>query len=150
MKPPGISKRVRFRFVGPILDDRLKEKLLKPWKSAHSSHFRVCPSVRTQATGHTFWPRNLIFGLNDPWDMRKKRIFLFSKFAHFISAMYRRVGGAGQRRNILDMWTFRMSGCFWTRRPFEETISLFSRVQAPKMITYNVWTFWIFWMSGYF
>ena len=27
--------------IGPILDDRLKEKL-KPWKGAHSSHFRVC------------------------------------------------------------------------------------------------------------
>ena len=37
----------------------------------------VCPRV----TGHTFWPRNLIFGLSDPWDMRKKRIF-FRNF-HF-------------------------------------------------------------------
>ena len=32
--------------IGPILDDRLKEKFLKPWKGAHSSHFRVCLSVR--------------------------------------------------------------------------------------------------------
>ena len=32
-------------FIGPILDDRLKEKILKPWKGAHSSH-SVCPSVR--------------------------------------------------------------------------------------------------------
>ena len=31
--------------VGPILDDRLKEELLKPWKGAHSSHFRVCLSI---------------------------------------------------------------------------------------------------------
>ena len=31
--------------IGPILDDRLKEKLLKPWKSALCSHFRVCFSV---------------------------------------------------------------------------------------------------------
>ena len=30
-----------------------------------------------QATTHIFWPRNLIFGLSDPWDMRKKRIVLF-------------------------------------------------------------------------
>ena len=30
--------------IGPILDDRLKEKILKPWKGAHSSH-SVCPSV---------------------------------------------------------------------------------------------------------
>ena len=50
---------------GPILDDRLKEKLLKPWKGALSSH-SVCPCVCERATGHTFWPRNLIFGLSDP------------------------------------------------------------------------------------
>ena len=48
--------------IGPILDDRLKEKILKPWKGAHSSHFVcVCVSVRKQPTGHYFWPRNLIF-----------------------------------------------------------------------------------------
>ena len=42
----------------------------------------VRPSVRERATGHTFTPRNLIFGLNDPWDMRKKKIFFcFSKFS---------------------------------------------------------------------
>ena len=35
---------------------------------------------------HTFWPRNLIFGLNDPWDMRKKRIFLF--FEIFIFTLF--------------------------------------------------------------
>ena len=36
-------------YIGPILDDRLKEKILKPWKGAHSSHsvcVSVCPSVR--------------------------------------------------------------------------------------------------------
>ena len=37
----------------------------------------VCLCVCGRATGHTFRPRNLIFGLNDPWDMRKKYIFLF-------------------------------------------------------------------------
>ena len=39
----------------------------------------VCPSVRNQAPVHIFWPRNLIFGLSVPWDMRKKHIFCFSK-----------------------------------------------------------------------
>ena len=34
-----------FQDVGPILDDRLKEKLLKPWKGALCSHYRVCLSV---------------------------------------------------------------------------------------------------------
>ena len=46
----------------------------------------VCLSVRTWATEHIFWPRNLIFGLSDPWDMRKKRIFLF--FEIFIFTLF--------------------------------------------------------------
>ena len=55
--------------IGPILDDRLKEKILKPWKGALSIHFRVCLSVSvcvcvcvclcTRATDHSFWARNL-------------------------------------------------------------------------------------------
>ena len=52
-------------FFGPILDDRLKVKLLKPWKAALSGHFRVCRFVCVyvckRATGHTFWFRSLIF-----------------------------------------------------------------------------------------
>ena len=56
-------------------------KILKPWKGVLCIHFRVCLSVCLsvcpRATEHTFWPRNLIFGLKDPWDMRKKRNFLF-------------------------------------------------------------------------
>ena len=32
-------------------------------------------SVCLRATEDTFWPRNLIFGLKGPWDMRKKHIF---------------------------------------------------------------------------
>ena len=31
-------------------------------------------------TGHSFWPRNLIFWHSNPWDMSQKRIFFFSKF----------------------------------------------------------------------
>ena len=44
----------------------------------------VCLSVR--ATEHTFWLSNLIFGLSDPWDMRKKSIFLF--FEIFIFTLF--------------------------------------------------------------
>ena len=45
----------------------------------------VCVCVCARATGHTFWPRNLIFGLSDPWDMRKMfvcffEIFIFTRF----------------------------------------------------------------------
>ena len=32
-------------YIWLILDDMLKEKLLKPRKGAHSSHFRVCVCV---------------------------------------------------------------------------------------------------------
>ena len=44
---------------GPILDDRLKEQILKPWKGAHSS-LSVCLSVnKLQCTpfdlGIDFW-----------------------------------------------------------------------------------------------
>ena len=31
-------------------------------------------------TGHSFWPRNLIFWHSNPWDMSQKPIFFFSKF----------------------------------------------------------------------
>ena len=79
-----------YQLIGPILDDRLKEKLLKPWKGALCFHFRVCPSVclcvRNRAKEHIFRPRNLIFWLSDPWDMRKKRIFLF--FEIFIFTLF--------------------------------------------------------------
>ena len=40
----------------------------------------VCVSVCTRATVHTFWSRNLIFGLSDPLDMRKKTTFFFEIF----------------------------------------------------------------------
>ena len=75
--------------IGPILDDRLKEKIPKPWKGALSSHsvcLSVCPCVRKQSAGHIFLPRKLIFVLNDPCDMRKKRIFLF--FEIFIFTLF--------------------------------------------------------------
>jgi len=37
----------------------------------------VCVSLCTRATDHSFRVRNLIFGLSDPWNIRKKRFFLF-------------------------------------------------------------------------
>ena len=73
---------------GPILNDRLKEKIPKPWKGALSIHFRVFVwlCLCTRATDHSFWARNLIFGLLDPWNIRKKRIFLF--FEIFIFTLF--------------------------------------------------------------
>merc|ERR1711923_229321 len=44
------------------------------------------PLVCARATGHIFWPRNLIFGLSDPWDMKKKPHFLF--FEIFIFTLF--------------------------------------------------------------
>ena len=39
-----MTKNCSLISIGPILDDRLKEKILKPWKGAHSSH-SVCVCV---------------------------------------------------------------------------------------------------------
>ena len=54
-------------------------KILKPWKGVLCFHFRIWLSVCVRATEQPFWSRNLIFGLKDPWDMRKKQFF-FPKF----------------------------------------------------------------------
>ena len=48
-----------------------------------SVRLSVCLFLRTQATDHSFWARNLIFGSSDPWDMRKKRIFFVFRNFHF-------------------------------------------------------------------
>ena len=40
-----IIKRYKIDHFGPILDDRLKEKILKPSKGVLCIHFRVCLSV---------------------------------------------------------------------------------------------------------
>ena len=61
----------------------LKVKFLKPCKGVLCILVSLCVSVCMRATGHTFWPRNLIFRLNDPWDMRKKHIFLFFEMVIF-------------------------------------------------------------------
>ena len=60
---------------------KIWKKILKPWKGVLCLFLLPCLSVCPRATEHTFWPKNLILGLKDPWDMRKKRIlFCFSKF----------------------------------------------------------------------
>ena len=76
------SKKV---VIGSILDERLKEKNPETLKGCPQQS--LCVSVCVCGLqGHIFWPRNLIFGLNDPWDMRKKRIFLF--FEIFIFTLF--------------------------------------------------------------
>ena len=74
----GFFKEWKTTHIEPIIDDR-KETFLKSWKGVLCVHFRVCVSVCRQATEQTFWHRSLIFGLNDPLDMRRKQIFLFSE-----------------------------------------------------------------------
>ena len=62
-QPSGPSSEYSIWSVfGPILDDRLKEKILKPWKGVLCIHFRVC----LRATEHTLLTMNLIFKLSDP------------------------------------------------------------------------------------
>ena len=66
-------------YVGPLIPEAeaLKTEALIVSSGIKTS---VCVSVCSQATDHSFWPRNLIFRHSTPWDMRKKRIFCFSKF----------------------------------------------------------------------
>ena len=51
----------------------LDQSLMIGWRKSSWVH---------TATEHTFWPRNIIFGLNDPWDMRKKQVFFFLRNFH--------------------------------------------------------------------
>ena len=88
-------------FLQPIIKDRPKNyffcfskfsflRFLQTFFDffSYTTLVNFCLSVCPRATGHTFWPRNLIFGLNDPWDMRKKSFFLFFRNFHFY-AFYR-------------------------------------------------------------
>ena len=51
-----------------------RKKILRPDRV--SSVFTFL-SVCLRATGHIFWARNLIFWFRSPWDIKKKRNFLF-------------------------------------------------------------------------
>ena len=63
--------------IGPILDDRLKDRLRKPWKGVLFTFVCVCVCTRglLRSRSHFFQPRKLIFGLNNPWKMKKKHFF---------------------------------------------------------------------------
>ena len=56
-----------------------------------STYSVVCLCVCPQATGHSFWPRNLISWHNTPWDMRKKCNFSFFEILIFgpLRALFR-------------------------------------------------------------
>ena len=54
------------RFIRPILDDGLKERILNPERAFSVITFVcACLCVSPWAREHSFWPRNLIFGLSD-------------------------------------------------------------------------------------
>jgi len=55
-----------------------KEKILKPWKGALSSH-SVCLGVN----GLQGTPSEPNFGLNDPWALRKKNVVFVFRNVHF-------------------------------------------------------------------
>ena len=44
---------LQISIIEPILDDRFKEKIMKPGKGVLCSQFCVCVSVCTRATEHT-------------------------------------------------------------------------------------------------
>ena len=85
----GTLSALRSLFIGPILDDRLKEKLLKPWKGAFCSHFRVCLcvclSVRSRRTPFDLGTYFLGQVILETWEINA--FFVFRKF-HFY-AFYR-------------------------------------------------------------
>ena len=107
-------------------------KILKPWKGVLCIHFRVCLSVCVRSTEHTFWPRNLIFGLKDPWDMRKKRNFLFFEILKnviFRAIFTQKVCLRATEHNfwprnlifgLKDSWDMRKKCIFFVFRNFEK------------------------------
>ena len=64
---------------GELICTILGQSFLIGWRAKSWNPERmpsvVSLSVCARATRHTFWHRKLIFGLNDPQDMRKKQIF---------------------------------------------------------------------------
>ena len=82
-------------------------------------------SVCLRATEHTYWARNLIFGLKDPWDMRKKLNFLFFEILKngifrtiftFLSVCLRATEDTFWPRNLIfglkDPWDMRKKRIF--------------------------------------
>ena len=68
-------------FIGPILDYKLKDKILKPERVPTVVTLCVRMSVRLSACLSV--NMLLIFGWSDPWDMKKKRMFLFFEIIIF-------------------------------------------------------------------
>ena len=81
--------------------------------------------VCLRATEHTYWARNLIFGLKDPWDMRKKLNFLFFEILKngifrtiftFLSVCLRATEDTFWPRNLIfglkDPWDMRKKRIF--------------------------------------
>ena len=55
----------------------LGRSLMIGWRKNSWKPERVPSVVTFVCVCHTFKPRNLIFGLSDPWDVRKKHFFFF-------------------------------------------------------------------------
>ena len=97
--------------IGPILDDRLKEEFLKPWKGVLCIHFRGSLSMHlcvcSRATEHIFWPRNLIFWFE--WSLgHEKETHFFFEILIFTSS----VGYSKFSRFFLELvHSFHFSGC---------------------------------------
>ena len=73
-------------FIGPLFEQGGYEDFPIWQGTDRSSAFKtsVCLSVCSPATGHSFWPRNLIFLHSIHWEMRKKkRNFLFFEILIF-------------------------------------------------------------------
>ena len=95
-KSPPTHSINRYR-IAPFKENR-KSKKKFPKKGSSVFTFSVClsvcVSVCSRPVSHSFWPRGLIFGMNDPWDNHSKRIFLFFEILRFdlLMAIFRFFG----------------------------------------------------------
>jgi len=98
MSSGALSKRAKGAQVPKIHNwtAQIIGRSLKGWASIGTQFpfwvcLSVCLSVCSQATGHSFWPRNVIFWHNTPWDMRQKGNFLFFEILIFgpLRALFR-------------------------------------------------------------
>ena len=93
------SRHVLFYWTAQIIGRSLKGWASIGTHSVIKTCVSMCVCVRP-ATGHSFWARNLIFWHNTPWDMRKKRNFLF--FEILILALFQQFSSIGNRFYFQD------------------------------------------------
>ena len=78
--PPYSLSCFFYLHIGPIL--MIASRTIIETLKGCPRYSLSCVSVCAWTTEHAFWPRNLIFVLSVPWEMKKKHIFCLWNF-HF-------------------------------------------------------------------